>query len=91
MTKPEFIKDIASRKNIPQVVVKAVIDDAFELIKESLIAGQDVQFIGFGKFETKTRAGRDGRNPKSGEVIKIAETKVVKFTAGKLLKDEIKG
>ena len=60
-----------------------------EAVVEALKAGDKVQLMGFGTFEVKERAARDGRNPKTGETIQIPESKKVSFTASKVLKDSV--
>jgi DNA-binding protein HU-beta len=61
-----------------------------EVVTEFLAKGEKVQLIGFGTFETRERAAREGRNPQTGEAIKIAATVVPAFKAGKALKDAVK-
>lgn len=62
----------------------------FASIEEFLAAGEKVQLIGFGNFEVRERAARQGRNPQTGETISIAASKVPAFKAGKALKDAVK-
>jgi DNA-binding protein HU-beta len=65
--------------------VNAILD----VIADALAAGDDVKITGFGSFEVKARAARTGRNPKTGEAIKVAASKHASFTAGKALKDSL--
>ena len=58
-------------------------------MEETLKAGEEINFIGWGKFEVVERPARTGRNPKTGEEIKIEAKKTVKFKAGKTLLDKI--
>ena len=58
--------------------------------KTTLAKGDSVQLIGFGSFSVKERAAREGRNPRTGETVKIAAAKVPAFKAGKALKDKVK-
>ena len=60
-----------------------------EVTAIDLVKGDKVQLIGFGTFETRERAAKEGRNPRTGETIKIAATKVPAFKAGKALKDAV--
>ncbi len=60
------------------------------VITKSLKNKQNVTLVGFGTFEDKDRAARDGRNPKTGETIKIPATTVPNFKAGKVLKEAVK-
>ena len=71
-------------------VAEAVVSATFETIVATLKAGEKVQVVGFGSFETKARAERIGRNPANGEEIKIAASKVPTFKAGKAFKDAVK-
>ena len=68
-----------------EAAVKAVTDT----IAAELIAGNKVQLVGFGTFEVSERPAREGRNPRTGETIKIAAAKNPKFKAGKALKDAV--
>lgn len=65
------------------------LDATISAISEALKAGETVTLVGFGTFSVKERAARSGRNPKTGETIKIAATKVPGFKAGKGLKDAV--
>ncbi|MGL6218255.1 MAG: HU family DNA-binding protein, partial [Lacrimispora sphenoides] len=65
--------------------VKALTD----VISEELVKGEKIQLVGFGTFEVSERAAREGRNPKSGEVMNIPASKTPKFKAGKALKDMV--
>ena len=68
---------------------EAAVNALTDVIAEALKAGDKVQLVGFGTFETKTRAAREGRNPKTGEAIQIPESKKVSFSASKTLKDSL--
>ena len=67
-------------------MVSATIDTVMETVSE----GEKVTLIGFGSFEPRDRKARDGRNPKTGEVIKIPATTVPAFSAGKAFKERVK-
>ncbi|OGZ35927.1 MAG: DNA-binding protein HU [Candidatus Portnoybacteria bacterium RIFCSPHIGHO2_02_FULL_39_12] len=89
MTKDELIEAIASHcdsKKQASEVVNAVLD----AITKALSKGDKVALTGFGVFSISNRAARTGVNPRTGEKIKIAATKVPKFKAGKALKDAVK-
>ena len=60
-----------------------------DVITEELKKGGKIQLVGFGTFEVSKRAAREGRNPQSGKVMKIAASKAPKFKAGKALKDAV--
>ena len=65
-------------------------DAIIDSITEGLAKGESVQLIGFGKFEIRSRKAREGRNPATGEALKIEASKVPAFKAGKKLKDKVK-
>ena len=65
------------------------VDAVIESIKDGMIKDGKVQIVGFGTFEVKERAEREGRNPATGESMKIAACKTPKFKAGKALKDAV--
>jgi DNA-binding protein HU-beta len=77
---------IGSTKADAERAVEAMID----MITMSLKNGQEVSIAGLGIFEAKTRAGRTGRNPRTGETIQIKSMRVPKFRASKTLKDAVK-
>lgn len=77
---------IGSTKADAERAVEAMID----MITVSLKNGQEVSIAGLGIFEAKTRAGRTGRNPRTGETIQIKSMRVPKFRASKTLKDAVK-
>ena len=79
MNKTEFIAAVAEK------AVKAFTD----VVSEELVNGGKIQLVGFGTFEVSERAAREGRNPKSGEVMNIPASKTPKFKAGKALKDMV--
>ena len=89
MNKTELIKAIATKAELSNKDAAAALDATIAAITEALKAGENVQFIGFGTFEVRTRAARTGRNPATGETIEIAESKVPAFKPGKALKDAI--
>ena len=70
---------------------KDMVDAFFDLIAQSLIAGEDVKLPGFGNFQIRTKAARPGRNPRTGEAIPIEARRVVTFHASSKLKEQIQG
>ena len=66
------------------------VDATIKAIQDAVVNGDKVQIVGFGTFETTTRAARVGRNPQTGENISIPESKSPKFKAGKAFKDAVK-
>lgn len=89
MNKTQLIDVVATKTGLKKAQAEAAVNAMNEAITEALAAGDKVQLIGFGTYEVKDRAARDGRNPKTGEVIKIAASKAPAFTAGKALKDAV--
>ncbi len=89
MNKAELIEAVASTTGLTKTDTKKTIDAVFEEITNSLKKGEPVQLIGFGSFKVSERNARKGRNPRTGEVIRIAARKVPSFTAGQSLKDEV--
>lgn len=90
MTKVELIEKIASGGKLTKTDASKALDATLDAIEGTLKKGQKVTLIGFGNFSVSKRKARNGRNPKTGEEIKIAAAKVPKFKAGKGLKDAIK-
>ena len=70
---------------------KDMVDAFFDLIAQSLIAGEDVKLSGFGNFQIRTKAARPGRNPRTGEAIPIEARRVVTVHASSKLKEQIQG
>ena len=91
MTKTDLVNVVSAETEIPKKTVDAVVNSVLEAINNALKENDKVQLIGFGTFEVKAVAEREGRNPKTGEVIKIPASKKVSFTASKVLKDQLNG
>ena len=89
MNKTDLINVVAQEANVAKKDADAVISATIKAITEALKAGEKVQLIGFGNFEVKATAAREGRNPKTGETIKIEAAKKPVFSASKVLKDEV--
>lgn len=89
MNKAELIDAIATQGGLSKAQAGQALDATIGAISEALKAGETVTLVGFGTFSVKERAARSGRNPKTGETIKIAATKVPGFKAGKGLKDAV--
>lgn len=90
MNKTELIDAIAAGAELSKKDAKAALEATLEAISKSLKNGDAVQLIGFGTFKVNERNARTGRNPRTGEEIKIAAAKVPAFVAGKALKDLVK-
>lgn len=89
MNKLELTKSVATRIGATQKDAAVYVDAVIDSIKDGMIENGKVQIVGFGTFEVKERAEREGRNPATGESMKIAACKVLKFKAGKALKDAV--
>lgn len=90
MTKSEFVDKLAAKSGLSKKDAAAVTDAFIDVIKDALQRGEDVQFTGFGKFYVQGREAREGINPQTKAKIKIAATKVPKFSAGLALKNAVK-
>jgi len=90
MNKNELVSNIAQKSGLTKKDVEVVINGLLDEITGALAAGDKVQFVGFGTFETRKRASRSGRNPQTGALIEIPETTVPAFKAGNKLKEAVK-
>lgn len=90
MNKSELIEKMAGAADISKSAAARALDGLTEAIAEGLKNGETVSLIGFGTFTVRERAARTGRNPQTGEAIKIAASKTPTFKAGKALKDAVK-
>lgn len=90
-TKSDLIDAIASSAELTKVQSAKALDAVINSITDSLTKGDGVTIVGFGTFKVTERSARDGRNPKTGEVIKIPAKKAPSFSAGKNLKDSVNG
>ena len=89
MNKTELIDAIANDTGLTKKDAESSLKSFIENVSNELSQGNDVQLIGFGTFSVGKRAERTGRNPKTGEEIKIAAANTPKFKAGKALKDRV--
>ena len=89
MNKTQLIEAIAVKADIKKKDAEAAVNALVDVVADALKAGDKVQLVGFGTFEVKARAAREGRNPKTGEKITIAAAKHPTFSAGKALKDSV--
>ncbi|MBQ5446942.1 MAG: HU family DNA-binding protein [Lachnospiraceae bacterium] len=89
MNKTELVAAIAEKSELNKAQAEKALKAFTEVVTEELKAGNKIQLVGFGTFEVSERAEREGRNPQTGETMKIAASKAPKFKAGKALKDEI--
>lgn len=90
MSKQEFVDKVAAEADLSKKDAAAAVDAVLSTIESELKGGGEVTFTGFGKFHVASRGAREGRNPRTGETMKIAATKVPRFTAGSGLKKAVK-
>ena len=91
MNKHELISAIAQNAELSKKDSENALAAALNAITNALAEGDKVQIMGFGTFEVRERAARTGKNPRTGEMIEIAASKVPSFKAGKALKDIVNG
>jgi len=89
MNKQELIDAVSEQTGASRSQTGKTLDAFLTVIRDTVAEGDFVQLIGFGSFSCSERAARRGRNPKTGETLEIAAARVVKFTAGKLLKEAV--
>lgn len=87
MNKAELVAAMAEQAGLSKKDAEAALKAFTDVVSDELKNGGKVHLVGFGTFEVSERAAREGRNPQSGEVMKIAASKAPKFKAGKALKD----
>ena len=91
MTKSEFVDQVAAKSGLSKKDAGGAVDAVLATIEDTLKRGGDVTFSGFGKFHVAQRGAREGRNPSTGEKIRIAASTVPRFSAGAGLKKAVKG
>ena len=91
MTKADLVNVVVAESGLKKKEAEAAVNAVFSAISNALKDGDKVQLIGFGTFEVKDVAAREGRNPQTGETITIAASKKPAFSASKALKDSING
>ncbi|MDD3228250.1 MAG: HU family DNA-binding protein [Oscillospiraceae bacterium] len=89
MTKTEFVDKIAEESGITKKDADASVKAAIKVLTDAMAAGDKIAFPGFGSFEVRERAAREGKNPRTGEAVQIAACKSPAFKAGKALKDAV--
>ncbi|MBR1539653.1 MAG: HU family DNA-binding protein [Clostridia bacterium] len=86
MNKAELIDAMSKETNLTKKDVESVLNSFVNVVSGALAKKDKVQLVGFGSFEVRKRAARKGRNPQTGEEMKIAASKAPVFKAGKALK-----
>ena len=89
MSKKEFVDAYAKATGETKKRAEELVNAFLETAEEFLVKGENIQFVGWGTFEVKKRAAREGRNPSTGDPIQIEAKKVVKFKVGKKLADKV--
>ncbi len=89
MNKADLISKVAEKTDFTKKDAEKAVSAVLASIEEALSGGEKVQLVGFGTFEIRNRAARKGRNPQTGQEIKIAATKVPVFKAGKALRESV--
>lgn len=89
MTKAEFIAAVAAKSDMTKKDTEKAISAVIDTITDTLAKGEKIQLVGFGTFEVRERAARDGINPQTKKKIKIKATKVPAFKAGSALKEAV--
>ncbi len=91
MTKSELVDQVADRTGLTKGDAARAVDAVLDTVQDALHRGSEVALSGFGKFHVGERGARQGVNPRTGERIQIAASRVPRFTAGSGLKSAVKG
>ena len=86
MTKNDLVERLADEHELTRAFARELVDSVFAIITEAARTGEEVSLFGFGKFKVAERGARKGRNPRTGEAVKIAASKSLKFTPARSLK-----
>ena len=89
MNKEELVQEIAKKASVTQKEAAEVLAALLETVQKTVSKGKKVTLVGFGTFEPRKRAARNGRNPQTGKEIKIPAKTVPAFSAGKKFKDAV--
>lgn len=89
MNKTELIAAVAEKTDLSKKDADAAVSAVLGVITDALKAGDKIQLVGFGTFEVRNRAAKQGRNPRTGETMTVPASKVPAFKAGKALKDAV--
>jgi nucleoid DNA-binding protein len=89
VNKTELVEKIAEETDTPKSEAQKYLEALEEIVSNELKSGGEVQITGFGKFYVQERKAREGRNPQTGEKMKIAASKVPAFSAGNSLKESL--
>ena len=89
MNKTELVNKISEKSSLSKKDSEAALKAMIESIEDALVSGEKVSLVGFGTFEPRERAAREGRNPKSGEIIQIPASKYPGFKPGNEFKEKM--
>ena len=86
MNKNDLVERLAQEHELTKAFARELVDSVFDMITAAASKGEEVSLFGFGRFKVAERAARKGRNPRTGEAVKIAASKSLKFTPARSLK-----
>ncbi|MGN0823659.1 MAG: HU family DNA-binding protein [Candidatus Coproplasma sp.] len=89
MNKTELVKVVAEKADLTQAVAADAVNAMVDAIVESLVEGNEVAILGFGSFKVADRPARTARNPQTGEMVEVPESKAVSFKVSKALKEKL--
>ncbi len=89
MNKNDLVARLAEEHELTKSFARELVDNVFGIITSAAQSGEEVSLFGFGKFKVAERAARKGRNPRTGEAVKIAASKNLKFTPARPLKTSL--
>lgn len=89
MNKGELVDQITQKTNVTKKQADTIFTAMVDTIVEAVASGDKISLVGFDNFEARTRQAREGRNPKTGEKMQIAATRIPAFTPGKLFKQRV--
>ncbi len=90
MNKTELVASLVEKTGVSKKEAEAVLNAFVTTVQDTVKAGDQIPLVGFGTFESRERSAREGKNPRTGETVKIAACKVPAFKAGKAFKDMLK-
>lgn len=89
MNRNDLVERLAEEHELTKSFARELVDSVFQAIVDTAKQGEEVSLFGFGKFKLSERAARKGRNPRTGEAVKIAASKSLKFTPARSLKTSL--
>jgi integration host factor subunit alpha len=89
MTKRDIVSKMQEETGIPATRAAQVLDDILDIMKQSLIRGENIKIVRFGRFSVKKKNSRRGRNPQTGDILTIPDHNALTFTPSKLLRQRL--